>query len=227
MVMGSMPMPGGWTMSMAWVRLSDETWAAAVISFLVMWVVMMAAMMLPSVTPTLWRSRYAITGDRRIVATCRTAALGLGYLLVWGVLGLVIFFVGAVLATLEMHHGSLARAVPIADGITVLAGGAFQFTRPKVHQLACCRRVPERSRRSSTSAWRDGVHLGVHCSYCSAGLTAILLALGIMDPRAMAAVTVAITLERLAPAGQRVAQGIGVVAVGGGLVLIAHAFGVS
>jgi predicted metal-binding membrane protein len=44
-----------------------------------------------------------------------------------------------------------------------------------------------------------------------------------MDLRAMAGVTAAITVERVAPAGERVARAIGAVIVGAGLVLIARA----
>jgi predicted metal-binding membrane protein len=46
--MGEMPMPGGWTVSMAWMRMPGQTWPGAAASFLGMWVVMMVAMMLPS-----------------------------------------------------------------------------------------------------------------------------------------------------------------------------------
>ena len=53
----------------------------------------------------------------------------------------------------------------------------------------------------------------------------ILLVVGIMDLRAMAAVTVAITIERLAPAGEYVARAIGAVVVGVGLLLIARTAG--
>jgi predicted metal-binding membrane protein len=53
----------------------------------------------------------------------------------------------------------------------------------------------------------------------------ILLVLGVMDLRAMAVVTAAITAERLAPAGERVARAIGAVVVGAGLFLIARAAG--
>jgi len=45
----------------------------------------------------------------------------------------------------------------------------------------------------------------------------------VMDLRAMAVVTAAITAERLAPAGERVARTIGIVVVGVGLLLIARA----
>src|ERR687898_1880971 len=58
--MGGMRMPGGWTMSMAWMRMPGQTWPGAAASFLVMWVVMMVAMMLPSLTPMLWRYRRAV-----------------------------------------------------------------------------------------------------------------------------------------------------------------------
>ena len=43
--MDGMPMPGGWTMSMACMRMPGQTWPGAAASFLGMWVVMMVAMM--------------------------------------------------------------------------------------------------------------------------------------------------------------------------------------
>src|SRR5437667_7443789 len=58
--MGEMPMPGGWTMSMAWMRMPGQTWSGAASSFLGMWVVIMVAMMLPSLVPMLWRYRQAV-----------------------------------------------------------------------------------------------------------------------------------------------------------------------
>jgi predicted metal-binding membrane protein len=51
---------------------------------------------------------------------------------------------------------------------------------------------------------------------------AILLVIGVMDLRAMAVVAAAITVEHLAPAGERVARAIGAVIVGVGLFLIAR-----
>jgi predicted metal-binding membrane protein len=54
---------------------------------------------------------------------------------------------------------------------------------------------------------------------------AILLVIGVMDLRAMAVVAAAITIERLAPAGERVARVTGAFVVGAGLFLIARAAG--
>jgi predicted metal-binding membrane protein len=53
----------------------------------------------------------------------------------------------------------------------------------------------------------------------------ILLVIGVMDLRAMAVVAAAITVERLAPAGERVARITGTVVVGAGLFLIVRAAG--
>jgi predicted metal-binding membrane protein len=114
----------------------------------------------------------------------------------------------------------------MAGGVVVLVAGALQFTAWKAHHLACCREAPARDPMlpaHAGAAWRHGLRLGLHCSGCSAGLTAILLVLGVMDLRAMAAVTAATAIERLAPGGERVARAIGTVAVGAGLWLIARA----
>src|SRR5215203_2089912 len=58
--MGTMPMPGGWAMSMPWMRMPGQTWPGAAASFLAMWAVMMVAMMLPSLVPVLRRYRRVV-----------------------------------------------------------------------------------------------------------------------------------------------------------------------
>ena len=217
-------MPGGWTMSMAWMRMPGQTWAGAAASFLGMWIVMMVAMMLPSLVPMLWRYRQAIgsTGEARLGGL--TTLVGVGYFSVWTVFGMGVFPLGVALAEVEMQQPVLALAVPIAVGGVVLIAGALQFTAWKVHQLACCRAAPGRTLPADAgTAWRHGLRLGLHCSYCCGGLMAILLVIGVMDLRAMAAVAAAITVERLGPAGERVARAIGAVVVGAGLFLIARA----
>jgi predicted metal-binding membrane protein len=193
-----------------------------------MWVVMMVAMMLPSLVPMLLRYRQAVgrTGDTRLARL--TALVGVGYFFVWTVCGIAAFLFGTALATVEMQLPALARAVPMAIGLVVLISGAFQFTAWKAHQLACCQKTPGCGcalPMDVGTAWRHGLRLGLHCNYCCAGLTAILLVIGVMDLRAMAVVAVAITVERLAPAGDRVARTIGVVVVAAGLLLIARAAG--
>jgi predicted metal-binding membrane protein len=249
--MGGMLMAGGWTMSMAWMRMPEQTWAGAAASLLGMWVVMMVAMMLPSLVPMLLRYREAVTSTAETRLGLLTALVGTAYFCLWTLFGVVALPLGLALAGAEMQYPALSRAVPTALGVIVLIAGACQFTAWKAHHLACCREssacargYPRELRRDlavaafgrgggqgwtlpadAGTAWRHGMRLGLHCSCCSAGLTAILLVMGVMDLRVMAVVTTAITAERLAPAGERVARAIGIIVVGAGMLLLARAAG--
>jgi predicted metal-binding membrane protein len=226
--MGEMPMPGGWTMSMAWMRMPGQTLPGAASSFLVMWVAMMAAMMLPSLVPMLWRYRQALGGTAETRPARLTALVGVGYFSVWTAFGIVAFPLGVALTAIEMQQAALARMVPFAVCAVFLIAGALQFTAWKAHHLACCRETPGTGSilaADTGSALRSGLRLGLHCSYCCAGLTAIFLVIGVMDLRAMGFVTAAITAERLAPGGERVARTIGAVLIVAGLFLMARAAG--
>jgi predicted metal-binding membrane protein len=187
--MGEMPMPGDWTMSMAWMRMPGQTWLGASASFLGMWVVMMVAMMMPCVIPTLWSYRQVLGGKGETHPGWLTALVGVGYFFVWTVFGIIIFPVGFGLAELDMQLPVFSRAVPLAVAVVVLIAGAFQFTSWKARYLACCREAPSRGSRSQTdaaTAWRLGLQLGLHCCYCCAGLMTVLVVLGVMDLRIMA-----------------------------------------
>ena len=210
-------------MSMMWMRMPGQSWPGVAATFLGMWLVMMAAMMLPSLTPMLWRYRKSVAETDGMRLARLTALVTSGYFFVWAVLGLIVFLAGAGFTALEMQSMTLARAVPVLAGLVVLGGGALQLTRWKARRLAHCREMPEcgcHSVANSASAWRYGLRIGLQCSYCCAGFTAILLAVGVMDLRAMALVTLAISLERLAPAGERVARAVGVAAMAVGITLI-------
>ncbi len=221
-------MPGGWAMSMAWMPMPGQTWLGAGLSFLGMWVVMMVAMMLPSLVPTLRRFRLVVGDIGEMRLSGLTGLVGAGYFFVWALWGMTIFPLGAALAAIEMHRPALARAVPIVVGAVVLIAGALQFTAWKARRLSCCRdvlRVGKTLPADAGTALRHGLRLGIHCSHCCAGLTAAFLVLGVMDLRAMAFVTAAITAERLAPATERVARAVGGIIIAGGLYLIARAVG--
>src|SRR6266568_1306976 len=121
--MGEMPMPGGWTMSMAWMRMPGQRWPGTAASFLGMWIAMMVAMMLPSLVPMLWRYRQAVgrPGETRLGRL--TALVGVGYFFVWTVFGMAAFPLGVALTAVEMGQPALARAVPIAIGVVVVIAG--------------------------------------------------------------------------------------------------------
>lgn len=213
-------------MSMAWMRMPGQTWLGAAASFLGMWEVMMLAMMMPSLTPMLWRYRETVAkiGAPRLGRL--TILLGVGYFAVWTIFGMAAFTIGSALTSITMQRASLARAVPTIIGLIVLVGGLLQFTAWKARHLACCSGplssddiVPPHS----GAALRHGMRLGLHCTQCCAGLILILLVIGLMDIRAMAVVTAAITVERLAPASEHVSRAVGGVTMAIGLFVIARA----
>ena len=118
-----------------------------------------------------------------------------GYFFVWPIIGPPAFPLGAALATLEMDVQILARAAPIAATVVVVIAGVLQFTAWKAHHLCLLSNDAKGGTlpADANTAWRHGLRLGLHCTYCCAGLTVILLVIGVMDLRAMAVVTAAIT----------------------------------
>src|SRR5436853_6923733 len=113
-------------------------------SFLCMWVVMMVAMMLPSLVPMLWRYRQAVgrPGETRLGRL--TALVGMGYFFVWTVFGMAAFPLGVALAVVELQQPALARAVPIAVRVVALMASSLQLTAWKAQPLSCCRAAPGR-----------------------------------------------------------------------------------
>ncbi|MFA6084612.1 DUF2182 domain-containing protein [Mucilaginibacter sp.] len=227
--MEEMPMPGGWSMSMTWMPMYGQSLFDATASFLAMWDVMMLAMMLPCLVPMLLRYRKAVqkTSARRL--NWLTVLVGLGYFLVWTIVGLVVFPLGVVLNAILMQHKELSLIVPVSIGIVILAVGLLQLTNWKLHQLACCRELPfggQTRPDDAATAWKHGLHLGIRCSRCTAGLMSILLIVGMMNLFVMAIVTIAITFERLAPASKWITGTIGAIGIGAGIFLTAQAVGI-
>jgi predicted metal-binding membrane protein len=149
--------------------------------------------------------------------------VGAGYFVVWIAIGAAVYPIGAALAALAMQQPAVSRAVPAALGAVVLIAGAVQLTGWKARRLACCRNGPGHDgalRRDAGSAWRLGLRLGLQCVACCANLMAVLLVIGVMDLDTMLLATAAITAERVAPAGERFAQAIGIVLVVTGMFLI-------
>jgi len=180
-------------MSMMWMRMPGQSWLDATTSFLAMWIVMMVPMMLPSLILELRRHRAPV------------ALVGAGYFFVWTVIGLAIFPVGVALAAIERQQPAMARAWPVASGAIVAIAGLLQLTSWKSRQLARYHDAAARTRPAGFgAAWRYGVRLGFDCARCCGNWMAMLLVVGMTDLRAMAIVTAAMTLERVAP-GERAA----------------------
>jgi len=222
---GGMSMPGNWTMSMAWMRMPGQSWGGSGVSFEIMWLVMMIAMMLPALVPGL--AAYApydvapARADRvdgRRAATL-TTTVAIGYFAVWAGIGAAIYPLGAAIAAGQMQSAPIARVEPFVVGLALVLAGWVQCSQWKARQLERCRALADCCSvrpASVAAAWRHGVTLGVDCGRCCCALMAAFLALGVMNPTAMILIAVAITAERLAarPALPARAAGVLLVAVG-------------
>jgi predicted metal-binding membrane protein len=173
-----------------------------------------------------YRDAMRAVGESRLGVL--TMVVAGGYFVVWTLVGVAAYPLGVALNEIAMQQPVVSRLVPIAAGVAVVIAGALQFTRWKARHLSCCRVDSGMSVTVSpdaVSAWRHGMRLGIHCTSCCAGLMLILLVLGVMDLGVMAVVATAITIERIAPAGERMARGVGVATIVAGLVLIVRAAG--
>lgn len=131
---------------------------------------MMVAMMVPSLALILWRERLG-----RLAVLVAAA-----YLFVWAM-------IGAVLSPLAMAVMGIPSSVM---AIVVLAAAAYQLV---VHQMSDRRRAKP---VDAGSALRYGLRLGLNCTWCCAGYMTMLMVMGMMDLRAVAVVTTAITVQR-------------------------------
>jgi predicted metal-binding membrane protein len=223
---GGMPMPGGWTMSMAWMRMPGQSWLRAAITFMAMWVLMMVAMMLPSLVPMLASYRRAIRDADEAPLGTLTALAGAGYFAVWTAFGAAAYPLGLGVAAATMRWPSVARSVPLVTGALLVLAGLVQLSGWKAGQLTHCRNAPGCERMplpDARSAWRYGLRLGAHCSLCCSGLMAVLLVIGVMDVGAMTVVAAAITAERHAARPERVARAVGGVVVISGVLAMGRA----
>jgi predicted metal-binding membrane protein len=204
-------------------------WSWSAPSFLGMWVAMMAAMMLPSLAPGLWRYREAAASAGASRPGLFAALVGVAYLSAWTLFGVIVFPLGKAVDAVAMQLPELTRAAPLTVGAVVLMAGAFQLTRWKAHHLARCRDASGCSTLppGARTAVREGLRIGFHCCHSCFGFVAMLVAFGIMDVRAMAVVTAAITAERLAPSGEGIARATGALAMAAGLILIVRAGGLA
>jgi predicted metal-binding membrane protein len=204
---------------MAWMRMPGQSWFGAAATFLGMWTAMMVAMMLPVLVPMLSRYRQVIRAKPQLELL--TAIAASAYFIVWTLTGIAVYVIGFLLAEAAMKQPALARLAPVASGVIVLLAGMAQFTRWKARQLACCRK-PQAAVLSEgpVTPWTHGLRLGICCVRCCLGHTAILLAIGLMDLRAMVVVSAAIAAERLMPNGERIARAVGSLAIAAGLAIV-------
>jgi predicted metal-binding membrane protein len=209
-----MAMPGGWTMSMMWMQMPGQTWFTAGINFLLMWLAMMVAMMMPSALPMFLKAR------RRRTSLCYMAS---GYFAIWVVTGVVIYALGVELASVAMRSELFSRIVPLLLGTWLIAAGMIQFTNWKMTHLLRCRSFGcSISFLQHEKGFRVGCKQGAEsCACCAAPMT-IQLALGIMNPLIMIIVAIFIAAEKLLPRPEITVRLAGTATIFAGIVTMIY-----
>ena len=220
-------MPGGWTMSMMWMRMPGQSQAAAAVMFLWMWLAMMIAMMLPSVWPMLeLYRRTAKFADPSPVGGIMTVVAA-GYFAAWLGFGAVAGAAGFALAGAAMHAPQLSQVIPYLQGACLILAGGFQLTALKQSCLRHCQSpllmLGKMYRPGYRAAWTFGIHHGVFCVACCWALMVMQMVVGTMNPWLMLAVAIAIAAEKLWRHGSVLARYIGGLSILTGAILIAAA----
>jgi predicted metal-binding membrane protein len=215
-------MPGGWTMSMMWLGMRGQTGAGSATSFLLMWLAMMVAMMMPSALPMFLSARRALTGTRAAPALAFLTLMAAGYFTIWLAIGAGIYALGIGFAVMARHWEAFSRAVPVLSGAALVAAGAMQFTRWKMAGLLRCRSplgcagaCPERN-----TGFLLGCKQGAACCVCCTGPIIVQLALGMMNPLVLVGVASVIAAEKLLPRPEWVARVAGVATIVMGSVIV-------
>jgi predicted metal-binding membrane protein len=184
------------------------------------WVVMMAAMMFPSIAPMVVMHARIEEGKRqngRATEAGATAMFVAGYLLTWAAAGAVGYAIIEGGRALNLGFLAWDSGGPYVAGAVIVAAALYQLTPLKDICLRHCRSpmmfLLTRWRKGRIGALRMGIEHGGWCVGCCWGLMAALFALGVMSIGWMALIAALIAAEKLLPWKAVANRGIAVLLV--------------
>ena len=170
------------------------------------WVLMMAAMMFPSIVPMVLayaRIRSARLARRTDLTLGSSATFVAGYLVVWTAYGLAAYALFALERGLSIDSLAWDRAGPYVAGGVLVAAALYELTPAKDACLRRCRGpfafLTEAWRDGHFGATRMGIEHGLWCVGCCWALMAALFALGVMSMGWMVFIAALIAAEKLLP----------------------------
>lgn len=174
--------------------------------YLTVWVVMMAAMMFPSVAPTVLMYDRLREGHRargRGAARDATALFVTGYLCVWTAAGLAAYGLVDLVRSLELAFLAWDESGRYLTGGVIVAAALYQLTPLKQACLVKCRSpmmfLAEHWRHGRSGGLELGLRHGAWCLGCCWALMAALFAVGVMSLGWMALIAAFIAGEKLLP----------------------------
>jgi len=174
--------------------------------FLVAWLVMVAAMMLPASAPAI-RAMAGIPGTRGHPMKALTAFLG-AYALVWAGFGLFAFAGDVVLHHVVDRTPWLAMRPWIIGAAVLVMAGFFEMSGPKRQFLTVCRH-PMPHLEAGGRAFRIGLVHGVACLGCSWALMLVMFAAGVASLPWMIGLTAVMAYQGLGRGGERTVKPFG------------------
>lgn len=198
-----------------WTDLGTLAW------FVGVWIVMMAAMMLPSVAPTV--ALYArMTRNRSPVAPLLFTS---GYLVAWASVGVLAFAVATAGGRISGDLLAWDRAGRWIAGGTLIVAAVYELTPLKDACLGRCRSplgfLLGSWRSGRSGAVRMGARHGAWCIGCCWALMASLFALGVMSVVWMAVVAGLIAFEKLIPSRRVATYGTAAILLVLGVLVLA------
>ena len=194
----------------------------ALLLFVVGWIVMIVAIMLPTSLPLLVLFHQIVRqrADRRQVISL----LLLGYVSVWTVFGIVVHAGDAMLHALVASQTWLSDRAFLIGAATLLLAGAYQFTPLKYHCLDRCRSPLAfivgrwRGRQPAAEAFRLGVAHGLFCVGCCWSLMLLMFAVGVGSLGWMLVLGAVMATEKNVSWGRRLSAPLGALLLAGGFV---------
>jgi predicted metal-binding membrane protein len=190
------------------------------------WVVMMAAMMFPSIAPMVVMFARLQEGKRErgdAVTAGTTSLFVAGYLVTWTMAGLVAYAIVETGRSLDIGALSWDRAGPYVAGGVIVAAAVYQLTPLKDACLRRCRSpfmfLLHAWKPGRVGALRMGIEHGGWCVGCCWALMAALFALGVMSVGWMAFIAALIATEKLLPWKAVANRGIAVLLLALGLAV--------
>jgi predicted metal-binding membrane protein len=183
-----------------------------------MWMIMMAAMMLPSGWPMI-RAFAEVSSRNR--ETARISAFVGAYLVVWIVFSLVATAAQWTLQAAGWVNPMIVSTSPSLNAATLVIAGVYQFSPLKRMCLSRCRTpvgfLLGEWRPGARGAWTMGLRHGLLCVGCCWALMALLFVGGAMNLAWVAALSIVVAIEKLEPKGDRVALALGIVLIAFGM----------
>ena len=193
-------------------------WSAAnLLAIVAMWAVMMAAMMLPSALPMV----QAFVGlCRRNGQRARSRQFVCAYLLVWVICSVAATAAQWLLQAVGWVNPMIVSTSAMLSGTLLLIAGTYQFSPLKRICLARCRTpigfLVGEWRAGRFGGFAMGWRHGLICLGCCWALMALLFVGGVMNLAWIAALSIVVAVEKLAPRGERVATLLGLALLGAG-----------